>query len=177
MKQPDDQMHRKFIRLFTEHEPAIRTFVRSLVPMRADAAEVMQKVALVLWEKLAEFDEKRDFRKWSFGIARFEVLAHLRDRSRDRHVFDDALVSRLAEEASEAEPRHSRQREYLEACLQKLPTVQRETVLAAYAPGICIGELAVQLGQTPMSLYKVLHRIRQTLLDCVRRESGREELA
>ena len=48
MMPPDDLLHRKFIRLFTEHEPAVRTFVRSLVPMRSDAAEVMQKVALVL---------------------------------------------------------------------------------------------------------------------------------
>ena len=177
MMPPDDLLHRKFIRLFTEHEPALRTFVRSLVPMRSDAAEVMQKVALVLWEKLGEFDDARDFRKWAFGIARFEVLAHFRDQARDRHLFDDALVSCLAEEAAAAGPRHSKQRESLEKCLQRLPQVQRETVLAAYAPGIRMDELASQRGQTPMSLYKVLHRIRQTLLDCVRREISREELA
>ena len=145
---PDDQLHRKFIRLFTEHEPSVRTFVRSLVPMRGDAAEIMQKVALVLWEKIAEFDDARDFRKWAFGIARFEVFAHLRERARDRHGFDDALVSRLAKEASEAEPRHSRQRESLETCLKKLPQVQHETVLAAYAPGIRMDELASRRGQT-----------------------------
>ena len=177
MTRPDETLDRRFIRLFTEHEPAIRTFVRSLVPMRADAAEVMQKAALVLWEKMAEFDDSRDFRKWAFGIARYQVLAHLRDKARDRHVFDDELVSRLAEEATEAEPRHSRQRETLETCLQRLPPVQRETVLAAYAPGIRMDELATRRGQTPMSLYKALHRIRQTLLDCVRRENSREEPA
>ena len=42
-------------------------FVRSLVPRREDAAEVMQEAAVVLWEKFDEFDSSRDFRKWACG--------------------------------------------------------------------------------------------------------------
>jgi RNA polymerase sigma-70 factor (ECF subfamily) len=33
-----DQRHDQFLRLFAAHEPAIRAFVRSLLPSRADAA-------------------------------------------------------------------------------------------------------------------------------------------
>lgn len=176
MHTPSDDPQRKFLRLFAEHEPALRTYVRSLVPTRGDASEVMQDVAVVLWEKLAEFDESRDFRKWAFGVARYEALAFLRDRARDRHVFDEQLIARLAEEAVVAEPRHNAQRESLDTCLKRLPDRQRELVLSAYAPGTRMDELAGRRGQTPMSLYKVLHRIRQTLLDCVRRELARQEL-
>jgi RNA polymerase sigma-70 factor (ECF subfamily) len=175
MHSSSDDLHRRFLRLFTEHEPALRTFVRSLVPTRGDASEVMQDVAVVLWEKIGEFDESRDFRRWAFGVARYEALAFMRDRARDRHVFDDQLIAQLAEEAVIAEPRHNAQRESLEACLKKLSDRQRELVLSAYAPGTRIDALAEQRGQTPMSLYKVLHRIRQALLDCVRREMAREE--
>ena len=39
----------------------------------------MQEVAVVLWQKFAEFDSSRDFRKWSFGVAHYEVLTYLRD--------------------------------------------------------------------------------------------------
>ena len=101
--QSDDQ-NRQFLRLFTEHEPALRMFVRSLVPTRADASEVIQDVAVVVWEKIGEFEEARNFRKWAFGVARYEALAYLRDRSRDRHVFDDELVARLADKVVAAEP-------------------------------------------------------------------------
>ncbi len=170
MPTPDDSHHHQFLRLFAEHEPAVRTYVRSLLPSRSDAAEVMQEVAVLLWQKFAEFDGTRDFRKWAFGVARFEVLAFLRDRARDRHVFDDALLSQLADEAALAAGRHDTQREALETCLQKLTTQQRDLVLRAYAPQANMGDLAGERGQTPMSLYKVLHRIRQALLDCVRRE-------
>jgi RNA polymerase sigma-70 factor (ECF subfamily) len=170
-----DQHHEQFLRLFAEHEPALRTFVRSLLPSRDDASEVMQEVAVVLWQKFAEFDPTRDFRKWALGVARYEVLAHLRDRGRDRHVFDDALVNRLADEAAAADERHEAQREALETCLRRLPEGQRELVLSAYAKGTRMDELAAQRGQTAMSLYKVLHRIRQALLECVRRIIAREE--
>jgi RNA polymerase sigma-70 factor (ECF subfamily) len=169
-----DQHHDQFLSLFATHEPALRTFVRSLLPALGDVSEVMQEVAVVLWQKFAEFDATRDFRKWAFGVARYQALAYLRDRARDRHVFDDELVGRLADEAVAAEPRHEAQREALERCLQKLPVHQRELVLAAYTKGTRMDDLATQRGQTPMSLYKFLHRIRQSLLECVRRAIAME---
>lgn len=176
MSDSTDQHYAQFLRLFAEYEPALRTFVRALVPSRSDASEVTQEVAVVLWRKFGEFDATRDFRKWAFGVARFEALAFLRDKGRDRHVFDDDLVNKLADEAVAAAPRHEAQREALETCLQKLPEPQRTLVLAAYAKGTRMDELAQRRGQTAMSLYKVLHRIRQALLECVRRTIVREEL-
>jgi RNA polymerase sigma-70 factor (ECF subfamily) len=177
MASPDDTHHHQYLRLFAEHEPALRTLVRALLPSRSDASEIMQEVAVVLWQKFGEFDGTRDFRKWAFGVARLEVLTFLRDRARDRHVFDEKLLTRLVDEVAAADVRHDSQREALELCLQKLTSQQRELVLSAYATGTRMDELAAQRGQTPMSLYKVLHRIRQALLDCVRREINRQELA
>jgi len=170
------QHHDQFLRLFAEHEAALRTFVRSMVPSLADASEIMQDAAVVLWQKFDEFDATRDFRKWAFGVARYEALTYLRDRVRDRHVFDDALVHRLAEDAAAAGQRHEAQREALDQCLQKLPAAQREMVLTAYTKGTRMDELAAERGQTAMSLYKMLHRIRRALLECVRRTMAREEL-
>jgi len=168
--------HDQFLRLFAEHEAALRTFVRSMVPSLADASEIMQDTAVILWQKFNEFDATRDFRKWAFGVARYEVLAYLRDRVRDRYVFDDALVHRLADDAAAADQRHEAQREALDQCLQKLPVAQRKMVLTAYTKGTRMDELAAERGQTAMSLYKKLHRIRQALLECVRRTIAREEL-
>ena len=171
-----DQHHEQFLRLFAESEAALRTFVRSLLPSRGDAAETMQDVAVVLWQKFAEFDATRDFRRWAFGVARVEALKFRRDKMRDRHVFDDQLVDKIAEAAAAAGSRHEAQREALEACLQKLPGSQRALVLAAYAKGTRMDELAAQRGQTAMSLYKLLQRIRQALLECMQRTIAREEL-
>jgi RNA polymerase sigma-70 factor (ECF subfamily) len=172
----DDQLRDKFASHFAAHGPALRTFVRALLPSSSDASEVTQRVAVLLWRKFAEFDESRDFRKWAFGVARYEVLGFLRDRSRDRHVFNVDLVNQLADDADRAGPRHEAQREALETCLKKLPESRRALVLAAYAKGIRMDELAAQRGQSAMSLYKVLHRVRQSLLECVQHALVRESL-
>lgn len=176
MSDLEQQHHDKFLSLFAEHEPALRAFVRALLPSLSDASDVTQEVAVVLWQKFSEFDATRDFRKWAFGVARYEVLAFLRDRGRDRHVFSGDLVNQLADEAEESGPRHDAQREALETCLQKLPESQRSLVLAAYGTGVRMDELAARRGQTAMSLYKVIHRIRQALLECVGRNLVRERL-
>jgi len=176
MSDLNHQHQDQFLRLFAENEPVLRTFVRSLVPSLADTSEVMQEVAVVLWQKFAEFDATRDFRKWAFGVARYEVLAYLRDRARDRHVFNDELVGRLADDAAATAPQHEAQRDALETCLQKLTEAQRTLVLSAYARDTRMNELATQRGQTAMSLYKLLHRIRQALLHCVRRQLRLEVL-
>ncbi len=167
-----DQHHDRFLLLFAEHESALRTFVRAMLPTREDASEVMQEAAVVLWQK---FESARDFRKWAFGVARNVALRHLQARTRDPHVFDDELVNRLADEAIAMDQRHEAQREALETCLQKLPEPQRALVLAAYTKGTRMDELAAQRGQTAMSLYKLLHRIRQALLECVRRTIALEQ--
>jgi len=163
---PDQPPYDQFLRLYAEQEVALHTFVRSLLPTRQEAAEVMQEVIVELWQG---FGSAKEFRPWAFGVARNVARMHLRRRGRDRHVFDDALVNRLADLALEQEPRHLAERDALETCLQKLPETQRELVLTAYTRGTRMDELATRRGQTPMALYKLLHRIRQALLECVER--------
>jgi RNA polymerase sigma-70 factor (ECF subfamily) len=138
------------------------------------ASEVMQDVILVLWEK---FDAAADFQGWAFGVAKNIALRHLRRQSRDRHVFDDELVNQLADDAAALVPVHDGHREALEHCLEKLPAAQRELVLSAYTKGTRMDELATRRGQSPMALYKLLHRIRQALLECVERTLAKEEHA
>ncbi len=166
----DASRHNQFLRLFSANEAAIHGFVRSLLPTRDDAREVMQEVAVVLWRKFASYADDEDFRKWAFGVARYEVLAYARDKARDRHVFDNDLLQTLAtEEAASTEMREA-QREALERCLAKLRAPQRALVLNAYEPGVRIDRLAVARGQTAMALYKVLHRLRLALVDCTHRD-------
>jgi RNA polymerase sigma-70 factor (ECF subfamily) len=164
----DSTRHDQFLRLFTTHEPAVRSFVRSLLPTREDAHEVMQEVALVLWRKFDDFATGEDFRKWAFGVARYEVLAYARDKARDRHVFGPEVIELLARDAEQSASRLEAQRESLEVCLEKLPAHQRSLVTQAYTPGARIGDLATRMGRTAMAVYKLLHRIRLALAECTR---------
>ena len=175
MSVPPDPKQQQFLRLFMANEAAVRAFVRSLVPTLDDANDVMQEVAIVLWEKFAEYENSEDFRRWAFGVAKFKVLSWQRDRGRDRHVFGLEATELLAAETERHSERLEAQRAALQDCVQKLPREQRELVQAAYAPGARIEALAGQLGGTAMSLYKKLHRIRLALSECVRRALHTED--
>jgi len=177
MTPAEQQRHDRFMCLFMEHEEALRGFVRSLSPGREEAREVMQEVAAVLWRKFDELATAEDFRRWAFGIARFEALAAMRDRARDRHIFSEELLMQLAEDAEQCANELDAEREALHRCLEKLPEPQRVLITTAYERGTRIDELAVRLGRTAMSLYKTLHRIRLALVDCTRRELSRGRLA
>lgn len=168
MSPAETENHRLFLRAFTAHELAIRAFVRRLVPSRADADDVMQEVSVVLWEKFASFRAGADFKAWAFGVARFEVLAWLRDKGRDRLVLDNEVLSKIAEESVADEPQLARQRAALEACMEKVPLGQRELMMAAYQPDARIQAVAERSGRTVPGFYQWLHRMRRALLDCVR---------
>lgn len=170
----ESEKHDQFLRLYIENETALRGFVRSLVPTLQDVDDVMQETAAVLWRKFDDLDSPANFRRWAFGVARFEALVHRRDRARDRHVFGDKLMALLEAEAMAAGEHSGQELLALESCLTKLPHAQRALLEAAYAPGVRIDEMARNSGRTAMSLYKALHRIRILLVDCVRQAMATE---
>jgi len=170
------EQHDQFLRLFMAHEESLRVFVRSLLFSREEEREVMQEVAVVLWRKFVPDISEGEFCRWAFGVARMEVLAFRRDRARDRHSFSDEVFELLSETVLDQTDALEVERRALEVCLQKLPEAQRQLVQSAYAPGARMDELAQRMGRTTMALYKTLHRIRLTLLDCTRRQLATEKL-
>ncbi len=171
----ESSKNREFIGLLATHEAAIRAFLRAILPSMSDADEGFQRTMITLWEKFDDYDSSREFKPWAFGIAKYKALGLMRDWQRERLVFGDELVSRLADEAIASEDRYQTQQEALDCCLRKLSTPMRELVLQAYTRGTRIDHLAESLGQTPMALYKKLHRIRQQLLACVNQSLNQEE--
>lgn len=174
MSPSEIERHRRFLRLFTAHEAAVRSFVRRLLPTRADADDVMQDVSVVLWEKFDSFREGEDFRAWAFGVARFEALGWLRDKGRDRLVLNEEVVLKIAEESEQNEPKLEQQREALERCMARVPADQRELLMQAYQPEARIQEVAQGSGRSVPGFYQWLHRMRRMLLDCIRRALQQE---
>ncbi|MDF1752358.1 MAG: sigma-70 family RNA polymerase sigma factor [Verrucomicrobiales bacterium] len=177
MKDFDTEIHDRFLRLYVREEESLRGFVRSFVPTLEDAREVMQEVAVVLWKKFDSLDDDENFRRWAFGVARLEALQYRRRIARDRLVLSESVLEVLADEAEELSENFDAERRALQKCLGELPAARRALVEQAYAPGVRIDELAADMGKTAMSLYKKLHRLRQTLIDCTRKSLQKEGLA
>jgi RNA polymerase sigma-70 factor (ECF subfamily) len=168
------EAYERFVRLLVQHEAAVRAFVRPLVGTWNDLDDVIQQTCLVLWRKFDEFEPGTDFRAWACTIARFEVLKHHRAKARDRHVFSEELLGLLAEEGAAELARRERERRALEGCLQRLPERHMELVRCCYAGDRTIREVAEAVGRTAKSVYRVLDRVRVSLLECIERSLAEE---
>lgn len=156
--------------LIARHQPEIHRYILSLLPDRMLADDVAQETNLVLWRKAAEYDPAQPFLPWALTVALYQVKAARRDAGRDRHVFDDSLVELLAAEHGDPEEARMNLDQALESCLRELPEKQRQLILARYAPGASVRDLAAARKQTPTATSLVLLRIRKALELCIERK-------
>jgi RNA polymerase sigma-70 factor (ECF subfamily) len=166
--------YEKFTALLARNHAPLMSYILSIHPHWADAEDILQQASVVLWRKFAEFAPGTSFFAWSCQTAKFLVLNHHRKNTRDPHVFSGELVEILAREGEEDADHLQRQREALGGCLGKLDDRSRRLLARCYEAGATIREAADDLGATPNSVYKTLNRLRETLLECVRRSLAGE---
>ena len=159
----------RFVQLLTENQTRMYGYVYSLLGDHSRAADVVQEVNLLLWRKIREFDFEKPFLPWAFAIARFQVLAHLRDHKRDRLLLD----AELAEQLSGAVEEHSEQldavRAALRNCLQTLTPNNRELIEFRYIRSMSVADVATAVDRTVGAIKVALLRIRRQLADCVQK--------
>ncbi|WP_442511532.1 sigma-70 family RNA polymerase sigma factor [Novipirellula sp. SH528] len=168
-----DDQGESFVRLLLEHEPQVRAFLRGLLPSWNDVDEVIQEASLVAWRKYSDFKPGTAFGGWFLTIARFEALKHRRRSNRTPLVFDDDIWDMLADESEsdESEPAY---RQHLEGCLAKMQPEKRDVLLKVHSPGVVMRDVALQSGKSEQAFYKVIQRLRATLVDCISKSIGVE---
>jgi len=168
------QNSEQFVRQLTESQNRIYGYVYSLLGDHSRSADVVQEVNLVLWRKIGEFDSSRPFLPWAFGIARMQVLAHLRDSKRDRLLLDAELAESLSPQVETASAQFDAVHAALRNCLQELSPKNRQLIESRYFHQQSVVHVAESAGRTTGAVKVALLRIRQSLADCVRRRIAAE---
>ena len=169
----DEQQH--FVENFLRHQDAVYGFAATLLPYGDDADEVFQRTALILWEKRDAYDRARDFRAWACGIARNVARNYVREKQRQDTSLSDSLMDTLAD-MHERESRTIDDRlRFLTICLEKLSAAKRELLERCYGSQESIKSIAEEQDTTSTALYKRLDRMRMQLVDCIERESAKEQ--
>lgn len=158
-----------FLRLFLQNERRIFAYIMTLLPIRPDVDDVFQEVSLMMWNKFDESQPPADFAAWGCRIAYFKVLEFCKKHRRDRVLFSQDFVERIAETAVEhaSALQLDERREALAKCLAKLSPGDRELLTQRYAEGATTESTAGQVGRSVHGLYKALARIRRALFNCV----------
>lgn len=174
------QMHpenttEQFVQLVISHQPRLRAFIRSLVPDRSAAADVLQETNLVLWRKASDFELGTNFAAWMYRIARFQVMAARKSGRRHLMTFDDALIDRIADAAEKRSALVEARREALSDCMAKLSEDQRALIIARYTEAKSPAEIAKSSDRPVGSIRQSLYRIRLTLAECIDNTLAEEE--
>jgi len=160
-----------FVQRLTDHQSRIWAFVLAVVGKADLAQEILQETNLVLWRKAEEYDPSRPFWPWAKAVARNQVLAAWERMSRDRLVFDPAVMGRIAARYADepADEKGDLRQLALISCIGKLPPGQRDLLDARYCRQVAVKRLAEQAGRSVSGLAVTLHRIRRALADCIDR--------
>ncbi|MEM9281842.1 MAG: sigma-70 family RNA polymerase sigma factor [Verrucomicrobiota bacterium] len=165
MEAPNEQ----FISDLTDWQNRLFGYLVTILGNVHDAHDVLQETNVVMWRKIGEFEPGSNFGAWAKKCAHFQALAFLRDRKRDRHVFDDDVLERLAEDEETAlSPSLDEEKEIaLRECLAALPDDQRRLVRDRYRDELSIKELSSRFGKKVSATKMTLMRIRDSLLLCI----------
>jgi len=168
-----------FVKLLTDHQLPLMIYIRSLMPGDPEAGDVAQQTNAKIWEKKSDFQAGSQFRAWAFAIARYEVLNHRKRQARDSKLrFSDELESLIAADPLLPEGPLMNAQDSLQGCLAKMREKDRNLLLHRYASAGTLAEYATQTGRSLSGLKVSLHRLRNKLAECIRRQlSGEEEPA
>lgn len=168
-----------FVRMLTDLQGPLLAYVLCLAPADSEAEDIVQRCNVVLWRKRSTFEPGTNFKAWAFAVARWEVLAVMKERrGKAWLVFEDEVAElvggELAETPDDMLSCLSRG-ELLRQCLDGLSPAHRQMVIERYAEGYSVDECAARHQRSAAGLRVTLHRLRQLLRRCLSRKSGSPE--
>lgn len=169
----DEDRRKRFVLMLGENQGRLFGFLYSHVLNMADAEDLYQQVAMVLWTKFDQFnhlDSEADFGAWGMRVADFTIKNFLRGKRRSKVCFSDEVMQRLVEcHLSSPATAVARRAEALRGCLTKLRQPDRSLLEKCYGSDTPIKEVAAAEGRSAGALYTTLNRIRRVLLACIER--------
>jgi RNA polymerase sigma-70 factor (ECF subfamily) len=160
--------HESFMRLWVQHQSRVYAYIRTLVFRRADAEDILQDVAVVLWRKFGQFEPGSRFDQWAYRVARNQVLYYQQKNHRGRLLFSQELIDRIADGMGSSHPARGEYFDALESCLDGLPSDDLELVHKRHEPGATNRSIARAVGRSESAISRALNRIYLALLQCIR---------
>jgi RNA polymerase sigma-70 factor, ECF subfamily len=159
-----------FVRALTESQTALRAYCEAALGHCEEAKDAWQKANIVLWQKSGEWDSQTRFLPWALAVARYEVLAVIRDRHRERLMFDDDVALMMADASVKHADTHDARTEALARCAEKLQPRHREVLNSHYVFGHAQAEIAEAHGMGLSAVKVLLLRLRRSLAECIERQ-------
>jgi len=162
---PDSE---EFSRLVTEAQQRLHAYIYSLLGNTASAWDVLQETNLVLWDKRDEFELGSNFLAWAHTVARFQVLAFLRDRKREPlSLLTPEVFEKMQADVGPEFDGYEARLKALSVCLKELAPAAGNIVRLHYVERRSLVQVGEQLSMTANAVKQALFRARRTLESCI----------
>ncbi len=165
----------EFVALLAQHDRSLTLYVISLCPNVNEADDILQDVKMVLWQKFDHFEAGTSFIAWARKIAFFKVLSYRKKKSKAPYLADESILMEISDDAENRQQIWHNRGLALDNCVGKMKEEQREILQMRYKEQMGIEAISEKLGRTQQAVYRQLSRLRQQLLECVRKNPVGEE--
>ena len=167
MPSPDAQ---RLLKHFVEEDVPLRAYIFAATRNSHDTEDLLQSVWSILWRKIDQYDDRRPFRAWAFGVARLEVLKWRQRQGRSREYLTENTLELMAESATEHAADLDMRGEFLKECLKRLGDAWRHVLTLKYYQGLSIRDIADRIGKSTPAVEMILVRARRSLRACIERK-------
>jgi RNA polymerase sigma-70 factor (ECF subfamily) len=171
----DTEAFAGLVRLFQE---SVWRIGASMLRDRDATENLVQQVFVDAYLHLDQYELGTDFGAWIRTVARNRLRKELRAASReDRRMaaYRERLADRLRAEASSYQDDSEVYMNALRGCRQLLSGRDAALLKMRYERGMSFEAIAVEQGQTPEAVQRMISRIRFRLRDCIQKKLGDSE--
>jgi len=165
----------EFITQYTGCQSRLYAFLLALMGDSDQAREVLQETNLVIWKKCDQFEAGTNFMAWALRIARYQAMAYRTKQQRDRLVFSEASMDRIANAFVTYDDQSDTRQRFLRQCLELLAPHALEVVTRRYKLDQKLQAIADETGRTYQAVGQSLRRARLALANCVKQREAQDE--
>ena len=154
-----------FDRLIAANGPALTRLAASNTNTLSDRDDLVQEIAIAVWQALPRFRGECSERTFLFRIAHNRAISHL-SRSRSQPITGEDVEVHDPAPDPEARLAREQQAERLRRAIHRLPVVYRQ-VITLLLEGLGYGEIAEVLGISESNVGARLTRARQALREAL----------
>ena len=167
--------HENFEPLLDRHLPHVRAFLALKAPIPHLVDELAHETFVFAFRNLGKYTPGTSFRAWLRAIAcnllRAEVQRFSREQANQARYAAQGLDEWMRQPA---EPPTSREVEYLEECVRRIPAPMQELLALKYHGNYSTDEIAKRLRRSLAWVRTVLFRLRQELKECIDAKLAKE---
>ena len=161
--------HEHFLRFWTQCQPVVASYVRSMIRDPHDAEDVLQDISVVLFRRFDQYDPSRKFVAWALGVAKLEIMSARREQARACFGRNAVMAEKVTDAYASLAPELEQRSDALRECLEQVQGRSREALDLRYTQSLRPDEVASRLGMSALAVRVLLSRVRSMLQGCINR--------